>query len=175
MPTTCPGGTLATLSNSAQQTWFVTTQSNILEVTQVVIRSDLRIFSVLGGPHRGRDLVTQQLLSLYHYGGTMSLYVTCKRECNITRYTASLSRHALSYFHFHLSLVTLHLLLDTLLSLSLDTQCIFSLSLFSLVVVPEVIVRRLARDTMREYHLHRGTLFACEFVNLAHSLRSCTK
>eukprot|EP00116_Pleurobrachia_bachei_P011109 sb/3471371/ len=42
--------------------------------------------------------------TLYHYGVTMSLYVTCKRECNylrsctlaITRYDASLSRHALS-------------------------------------------------------------------------------
>ena len=53
------------------------------------------------------------------------------RTLAITRYTASLSRHALSYFHFHLSLVPLQLLLDTLLSLSLDTQCIFwSLSLF---------------------------------------------
>eukprot|EP00116_Pleurobrachia_bachei_P018086 sb/3478348/ len=25
------------------------------------------------------------LFSLYHYGGTMSLYVTCKRECNYLR------------------------------------------------------------------------------------------
>eukprot|EP00116_Pleurobrachia_bachei_P016462 sb/3476724/ len=88
------------------------------------------------------SIVIVLLYSLYHYGDTMSLYVTCKREWNylrsctltITRYTASIS-HALSYFHFHLSLVTLYLLLDTLLSLShwiVDTQCIFSLSLFFL-------------------------------------------
>eukprot|EP00116_Pleurobrachia_bachei_P012673 sb/3472935/ len=63
-------------------------------------------------------------LPLYHYGVTMSLYLMCKQSCTlaITRYTASLSRHALSYFHFHLSLVTLHLLLDTLLSLTAYTM-----------------------------------------------------
>eukprot|EP00116_Pleurobrachia_bachei_P018628 sb/3478890/ len=97
----------------------------------------------------------------------MSLYVTCKRECN---YLRSIYGVALSPL-----LDTLHLSRHTLLSLSLHTQCIFSLSLFFLVVVPEVVLCHLARDTMQEYHLHRGTLFACEFVNLAHSLRSCTK
>eukprot|EP00116_Pleurobrachia_bachei_P017705 sb/3477967/ len=38
---------------------------------------------------------------------------------------------------------------------------VFLISLFS-AVIPEVVVCLLTRDTMQEYHLQRGTLFACE-------------
>ena len=99
--------------------WFISCNKIIVSVW-LIIRSNYKKYN------NHWLLSIFYLTTLYHYGVTMSLYVTCKRECNylrsctlaITRCTASLSRHALSYFHFHLSLVTLHLLLDTLLSLS---------------------------------------------------------
>eukprot|EP00116_Pleurobrachia_bachei_P002762 sb/3463024/ len=135
------------------------------------VRVDIiRIGQVFSGAAVGTMMTAFTLRvngSVTIYGVALSLLLNTLYLSRITRYltfsftyitsnTASFARHTLILSHW------IH-------NAYFDHYLSFS------VVVPEVVVCLLARDTMQEYHLQRGTLFTCEFVNLAHPLRSCTK